>query len=97
MTFRPLTDKQIFALRAVQKWAVRHTTVRIGWRTMVKYIAYDSDVTLQVRSLLARKLITYSKEHRNPVGEYIEFEILPLGVSELRKAVEIKREHDYRT
>ena len=49
---RDLTERQKFALRAVEKGAVVQKRVRMGWRIITKYVAWDSDITTQIRSLL---------------------------------------------
>ncbi len=52
-----LTDKQIFALVCVQKGAVRFKEDKIGWRTFARWVAYDSDITGQIKSLRRRGLV----------------------------------------
>jgi hypothetical protein len=60
---RPLTDKQRFALRAVEKGIVRRVLRKFGWRTVANYYAWDSDITDQVRSLMrVHRLIRFTRD-----------------------------------
>lgn len=58
---RELTSKQKFALRAVEKGAVVRKLDRIGWRTISRYYAWDSEITTQIKSLrFTHRLIRFA-------------------------------------
>jgi hypothetical protein len=60
---KPLTDKQRFALRAVELGAVRAVAKRVGWKTVAEFWAWDSNVTVQIRSLVrTHRLCRYTRD-----------------------------------
>lgn len=60
---RKLTDKQVFALCAVEKGVVRRKLERIGSQTHSRYFAWDREITCQIKSLrFVHRLIRFKSD-----------------------------------
>jgi hypothetical protein len=84
MTTRPLTEKQIFTLIAVEHGAIRVMRRRLAWRSIYIYVAWDSLVTTQVLGLMKRRLIVGACSEKGP-------RLTDLGRTELARAKENKK------
>jgi hypothetical protein len=60
-TMRKLTPMQVFALVCAEKQAIRENVKSFGWRTFITFLAFDSDITTQVKALRKRRLLQYRR------------------------------------